>query len=116
MNLNGEFIFHKAFGKGQIVEHGTDFVTVLFSTTKDTKKFIYPSAIESFLVLENAETSKQYKDYANAMAFVTAEAQAAAAERLLLEKKAIADHAKALKKAAKKTTAKKTISPSVIAN
>lgn len=108
MNLNGEFITHKAFGKGQIVEHEADFVTVLFSTTKEKKKFIYPSAIESFLVLENVETSKQFKDYSTEMAFVNAEAQAAAAERLTLEKKAILAHAKALKKAAKRPPVKKT--------
>lgn len=109
MNLNGEYITHRSFGRGQIVEHGTDFVIVAFGDTEQKKKFVYPAAIESFLVLEDAATSQQYKEYANAMAFETAEAQAAAAERQLLERKAMLEHEKKLKKAAKKPTAKKTV-------
>ena len=106
INLNDEFIKHKVFGKGQIIEHGADFVIVLFSKTKEKKKFIYPSAIESFLMLEDAETAKQYKKYSEEMAFDKAAAQAAAAERLTLERKAIQEHVKALKKSMKKPVKK----------
>lgn len=85
-------------------------MTVLFSATKEKKKFIYPSAVETFLVLENAETAKQFKKYSEEMDFDNAAEQAAAAERQALEKQAILEHAKALKKANKKPVkkAKKT--------
>ncbi|WP_073079225.1 hypothetical protein [Sporobacter termitidis] len=94
------------FGRGQIIEHGTDFVTVQFSKTNEKKKFIYPSAIQAFLVLEDAETAKQYKKYSDEMVSHNAAAQAAAAERLILEKKAMQEHAKALKKSIKKPVKK----------
>jgi hypothetical protein len=94
------------FGRGQVVEHGDDFVTVLFKKPEAKKKFIYPSAIETFLVIEDAETAQQFKEYSDKMAFNSAADQAAAAERVTLEKKAILDHAKALKKAMKKPVKK----------
>lgn len=106
MNLCGEFINHKAFGRGQIIEQGADFVTVLFSQTKEKKKFIYPAAMESFLVLEDLGTAKLYKEYSDEMAYDNAAAQKDAADRLALEKKAVQEHAKALKKAMKKPVKK----------
>jgi hypothetical protein len=60
INLCGEFITHKLFGRGQIMENKNGVVTVLFCETKNIKKFIYPGSIEKFLMLENPVSSKQY--------------------------------------------------------
>jgi len=106
INLNGEFITHKAFGRGQIIEHGDGFVEVLFSEKNLTKKFIYPSAIQTFLTLESAATAKQYKTYSDGIESDHAMARKDAADRLTLEKLAVKEHAKQLKKAMKKTVKK----------
>ena len=110
INLKGEFITHKVFGRGQVVEHGDDFVTVMFAKAEDMKKFVYPAAIGIFLELENAETSKGFKEYSDEMALNNASAQTAAAERVVAEKLAAQERAKALKKAMKKP-AKKVSKP-----
>lgn len=106
INLTGEYITHKVFGRGQVVEHGEDFVTVLFAKAEEKKKFIYPSAIGTFLALEDAKTLKDFKDYSDVMAFNTATEQTAAAQRLTAEKAVAQEHAKALKKAMKKPVKK----------
>ena len=93
---------HKSFGRGKIVESGTDSVTVQFKRLEERKRFIYPSAIETFLVLEDAETAQQFKKLSVETADYIEAEQKAAAERLLLEKNAILAHAKAMKKALKK--------------
>jgi hypothetical protein len=102
ININGEFITHKAFGRGQVVEHGDGFVTVLFSGTDEKKKFIYPDAIETFLVLENEETAKLFKESSDVIARNKAIERKDEADRLEIEKNAIKEHAKSLKKASKK--------------
>jgi hypothetical protein len=107
MNLNGEFITHKVFGKGQIVEFQESFVTVLFSETHEKKKFIYPKAIETFLFLENPGTAKEFRDYLMEISRNDAMARQDEEDRLNAEKLAIKEHAKKLKKAAAKKPAKK---------
>ena len=106
INLSGAFINHKTFGKGQIIEQGADFVTVQFVEEDDIKKFIFPAAMESFLVLEDAGIAEQYKEYSAELANNLAEEQKAAIERLALEQKAAEEYAKALKKSTKKTVKK----------
>lgn len=97
---------HKAFGRGQIIELGDDVVTVLFAKANEKKKFIYPSSMQTFLMLEDAGAVRQFKEYSAEMASNSAAAQAEAAEKLALEKIAIQEHAKALKKAMKKPVKK----------
>ncbi|MEA4966223.1 MAG: hypothetical protein VB055_10415 [Oscillospiraceae bacterium] len=63
MNLCGEFITHKVFGRGQIVEISDNCVMVLFETVKEQKKFIYPSSIGTFLLLDNKKLAKQMQEY-----------------------------------------------------
>jgi hypothetical protein len=106
INLNGEFITHKAFGRGQIVEHGDGFVEVLFSEKNETKKFIYPSAIQTFLKLESDTAAKQYKTFSDGIARDHAQARKDAADKLSMEKQAVLEHAKQLKKAMKKSVKK----------
>ncbi len=78
----------------------------MFSETKEVKKFIFPSAIESFLMLENDATVKEYKVYSDGIADENALAKKDAADRLAMEKQAVKDHAKLLKKATKKPAKK----------
>lgn len=106
INLCGEFITHKVFGRGQITEHQDGIVTVQFCDTKEMKKFIFPSAIEKYLMLENAATAKEYKIYSDGIAGEKETAKKDAAERLAAEKLAVKEHAKLLKKAAKKPAKK----------
>ncbi len=107
INLCGEFVTHKAFGRGQITGNEDGVITVMFSDTKEIRKFIFPSAIENFLMLENDATVKEYKVYSDGIADEKAMARKDAADRLEIEKQAVKDHAKALKKAAQKKPAKK---------
>ena len=53
MELCGEVVKHKFFGKGKIVEFADNYVTVLFTDCKLEKKFTYPSAFGAFLEIEN---------------------------------------------------------------
>lgn len=105
INLCGEFITHKVFGRGQISENQDGVITVLFET-KEVKKFIFPSAMEQFLTLESSAAAKEYKTYADGLASEINLAKKDAADRLALEKLAIKEHAKTLKKAAKKPVKK----------
>ena len=106
INIHGEYITHKAFGRGQVIEHGDGFITVQFSSLNENKKFIYPDAIETFLVLENEGTAKLFRESSDVIANNKAMERKDAADRLTLEKLAIKEHAKQLKKAMKKPAKK----------
>lgn len=106
MNICGEFITHKIFGRGQITENQDGVVTVLFSDSKDIKKFIFPAAIEQYLKLENAATANEYRIYSDGIASASELAKKDAAERLAIEKNAIKEHTKLLKKTTKKPVKK----------
>ena len=60
MNLCGEYVTHKVFGRGKISEQENDCVTVLFSETHGKKRFIYPSASGNIF-----DTGKQNNREAN---------------------------------------------------
>jgi len=51
MNLMKEQVRHNQFGLGTIVGQTTSTVEVRFGEAYGTKKFVYPSVFESFLVL-----------------------------------------------------------------
>lgn len=51
MNLVNEILTHKMFGKGRIIKHQDNYISVSFEIGEKT--FVYPSAFESFLTLEN---------------------------------------------------------------
>ena len=65
MNLCGEFVTHRTFGRGQIIEINNDCLTVLFEAINEKKKFIYPSSIGTFLLLENKKLAKQVLENKN---------------------------------------------------
>jgi len=51
MNLITEQVQHSRFGLGTILEQTASMIEVRFDDGFGTKKFVYPSAFESFLVL-----------------------------------------------------------------
>lgn len=65
MELCGEIVKHKSFGRGQIVEFTNNYATVLFEDSKEEKKFVYPSAFGAFLELENKSFFKQIEEDKN---------------------------------------------------
>jgi hypothetical protein len=111
MTLIGEFVTHKSFGRGKIVEHENDFVLVLFEETGDRKKFIYPAAVGTFLMLSDENKAKECKALCDSLANDAAMARRDEADRLLAERNAAADLAKKLKKKAKKPAKKVVIEP-----
>lgn len=111
MNLNGEQITHKAFGQGQIVEHEDGCVTVLFSQSGEKKRFIYPSAVGTFLKLDDAKKAKEFKAQSDALAKESAMARQEEADRQLADKQAASDKAKKLKKTTKKPPKKAAVPP-----
>jgi hypothetical protein len=106
INICGEFVTHKVFGRGQITENKDGVVTVLFSESKEIKKFIYPSAVEQFLMLENAAIATEYRTFLQGIASESELAKKDAAERLAIEKLAVKEHNKLIKKAMKKPSKK----------
>lgn len=75
MELYGEVVKHKVFGRGQIVEFANNYVTVLFDENKSEKKFTYPTAFELFLELENKSFLKQIEEDKNVIAQKEAESK-----------------------------------------
>lgn len=67
MELCGELVNHKTFGKGQIVEFDNNYVTVLFENSKEEKKFKYPHAFDSFLEIENKSFLEQIEEDKNVL-------------------------------------------------
>ncbi len=63
MDLCGEFVTHKVFGRGRIIGLENSRVTVRFLELNENKKFIYPSAFGRFLNLENEQLVKQIQSY-----------------------------------------------------
>lgn len=57
MNLLDEIVIHRAFGEGKITEFENSYVTVLFEDGE--KRFVYPDAFRSFLVLRESDLSEQ---------------------------------------------------------
>ena len=106
MNLCGEFVTHKVFGRGQISEQENDCVTVLFCDTNEKKRFIYPSALGTFLVPENIVIVKEMKDNEDEIVRMKAAARQEVEDRMAQEKLAAKELAKKIKKAAKKPTVK----------
>ena len=54
MNIVNESVRHRQFGSGTITEQTVTVVTVEFCEEHGTKKFLYPSAFETFLELSNS--------------------------------------------------------------
>ena len=81
MELCGEVVTHKIFGRGLIVKFTNNHVTVLFDESKAEKRFIYPSAFGAFLELENKSFLGQIEEDKSAIALKEAEIKKANEER-----------------------------------
>jgi hypothetical protein len=106
MNLCGEYVTHKVFGRGQISEQESDCVTVCFCDTNEKKRFIYPSALGTFLMPENSIIVKQMKENDEEIAQIRAAARQEAEAKLAKDKLAAKELAKKVKRAAKKAPVK----------
>jgi hypothetical protein len=106
MDLCGEFVTHKVFGRGKISEQENDSLTVVFSSKFGKKRFIYPAALGTFLILENAMLVMQLKEHNDEISRQKAAAQKEAEDRLTEEKRAEKELAKKIKRAASKAPAK----------
>ncbi len=106
MDFCGEFITHKAFGRGQIVALENHCMTVIFQETNEKKKFIYPDAFGTFLILENKKLAKQIQEYQNEIAQSIAVTQKNSEANRALEKEQKANNTK---KATRKPSQKKKI-------
>lgn len=106
MNLCGEFVTHKVFGRGKISEQEDDCLTVIFNKKFGKKRFIYPSALGTFLVLENAVIVMQLKEQNDEISRQKAAAQKEAEDKLTEEKRAEKELAKKIKRAASKAPTK----------
>jgi len=62
LELFGQVVKHKNFGRGQIVEFVNSEVTVLFDDCKIEKKFTYPWDFGSLLELESKSFFKQIEE------------------------------------------------------
>ncbi|MFD0943006.1 malate synthase [Savagea faecisuis] len=60
MNLIDETVTHKVFGEGQIVEQDEKTITVNFD--EDVKKFVYPDAFKSFIMLQDRDLSERLEE------------------------------------------------------
>lgn len=62
MNIVNEPVYHRQFGTGMITEQTATMVTVEFCEEHGTKKFLYPSAFETFLKLINPIVKQKIND------------------------------------------------------
>lgn len=60
MKLVNQYVSHDSFGQGQIVDQTETFIEVSFPCGK--KKFVYPDAFGSFLILEDEQTADLVDD------------------------------------------------------
>lgn len=68
MELHGEVVKHKVFGRGHIVGVVNNKVIVLFDMNKLEKKFTYPSAFGKYLELENTSFLEEIEKDKNLIA------------------------------------------------
>lgn len=60
MQLIGETIRHEQFGKGVVTACDHNIITIDFPTGK--KRFVYPDAFQSFLIVKEGEAKEQIND------------------------------------------------------
>lgn len=104
MELCGEIVEHKAFGRGKIVGFANNYITVLFDESGAEKKFAYPAAFGAFLELQSKSFLKQIEEDKNAIIQKEAEDKRIKEEREKMEIaiKSKNDGAKHLKKSSDK--------------
>lgn len=86
MDLCGEFVTHKVFGKGQITSADENCVTVLFGELNETKRFVFPNAFGTFLTPVSQSISMQIQSYKEEIARSLGASVIAPIERALTKK------------------------------
>lgn len=84
MELCGQIVKHKVFGRGKIIAFESNYVTVVFDENKAERKFTYPAAFSVFLELENKAFLKQIDEAKNVIAEKEAENKRVNEERIKL--------------------------------
>ena len=59
MKLYDEIVYHKSFGKGYIVKHIENYVSVLFENSQKIKNFKYPESFGTYIELDNQKLMKE---------------------------------------------------------
>jgi len=81
MNLQGQEIIHKTFGKGTVIDHSADCLAILFN--EEQKRFIYPDAFTKFITATDPEVNAAImKEIAGTEAAKTADIEAANQRRV----------------------------------
>jgi hypothetical protein len=111
MELYGEKVKHKTFGRGQIIEFKDNYVKVLFEVSNAEKDFIYPSAFGGFLEIENKSLLGQIEEALSTFTQKEAEDKISNEERIQTE----ADIKAKENKRSSKSTSKKVSDTSNIA-
>jgi hypothetical protein len=62
MNVTNDQVRHRQFGVGTVINQTMTTITVQFCERYGTKKFLYPSAFESFLTLCNPASKEKMDD------------------------------------------------------
>ena len=57
MNLKNQIVLHRVFGKGKIIEHSEEYLTISFDCGE--KKFIFPDAFNNFISAQDAAIAEQ---------------------------------------------------------
>ncbi|MDR5659991.1 hypothetical protein RH915_10870 [Serpentinicella sp. ANB-PHB4] len=85
MELLGEIVLHKAFGKGKVTLFENNYITVMFEKRKEEKKFVYPDAVGAFLELENESLQQRIEKDKQAIVQQEVEAKELKEEQAKLE-------------------------------
>lgn len=67
MKLIGKMVIHQSFGKGKIIAHENQFLTVQFEGLEEAKKFCYPQAFDQFMKPVNESLAIQVANDARAL-------------------------------------------------
>lgn len=109
MELCGEVVNHKFFGRGQIVKFVNNYVTVLFDEGELEKKFTYPSAFGPFLELEKKSFLKQIEEDKNVIIQKEAEKKRISEEKVAMAIKSKSDKVRRSKSTNTKTSDRNNI-------
>ena len=111
MDMCGQVVTHKVFGKGKIIEFANNYVIVLFDGSKAEKKFTYPSSFGTFLKMENKDIIIQIDKDKDEIASEEAESKRIIEEqaKVEVEVKAKGKGGRRVKKASSKTSDRNNI-------
>lgn len=100
MELYGEVVKHKTFGRGTVIDCKDNYISVLFDEEKVEKKFVYPSAFGQFLESENESFLRKIEEDKNELAEMEAEKKKISGyqEKLTATLKGLDEEAKKIKK------------------